>query len=104
MMAAFLTEPIRRWSPWRRYGTAVVVRDMVRRHILLSRRIAMPSVSDGQHLTIDLGLNPAQRITLIAEIDAHFDIEISAHEMTDADTVGALCALVGRKLKAKEHI
>ena len=79
--------------------------DRVERVVRDALRVAVPDIGivDGStHLASELGLDSAQVMDLIMEIEDKFEIDIPINLVSDMTTVADLVAVVDRQLKARE--
>ena len=79
--------------------TEVSIKERLRKVIAKELKVEPESIADDAHVGNDLGIDSADMISLLYDIEDEFKIEISDEEMGEISTIEGIFSLVSKKIK-----
>ncbi len=77
----------------------VSIKERLRKVIAKELKVEPESIADDAHVGNDLGIDSADMISLLYDIEDEFKIEISDEEMGEISTIEGMYNLVSKKIK-----
>ena len=75
------------------------INERLKKVIAKELKVEPESIADDAHVGNDLGIDSADMISLLYDIEDEFKIEISDEEMGEISTIEGMYSLVSKKIK-----
>ena len=75
------------------------IKERLRKVIAKDLKVEPESIADDAHVGNDLGIDSADMISLLYDIEDEFKVEISDEEMGGISTIEGIFSLVSKKIK-----
>ena len=75
------------------------IKERLRKVIAKDLKVEPESIADDAHVGNDLGIDSADMISLLYDIEDEFKVEISDEEMGEISTIEGIYSLVSKKIK-----
>ncbi len=77
----------------------VSIKERLRKVIAKELKVVPESIADDAHIGNDLGIDSADMINVLYDIEDEFKVEISDEEMGEISTIEGIYSLVSKKIK-----
>ncbi len=75
------------------------IKERLRKVIAKELKVEPESIADDAHIGNDLGIDSADMISVLYDIEDEFKVEISDEEMGEISTIEGIYSLVSKKIK-----